>query len=155
MSGLFGGGSPAPAPAPSASGTQTAIQREAPEIEARKLSLYDEAIELARQPLEVPEYKVAGPSPLEQQAFQMAGQTGQGTPTATAGIASILSGNLLAAQQPDIDAFMNTYQRYVVDEVNRQSAMKQNQMAAQAVQAGAFGGGREGVQRAEEEGRRL
>ena len=50
MSGLFGGGSPAPAPAPSASGTQTAIQREAPEIEARKLSLYDEAIELARQP---------------------------------------------------------------------------------------------------------
>ena len=33
--------------------------------------------------------------------------------------------------------------------------MKQNQMAAQAVQAGAFGGGREGVQRAEEEGRRL
>tara|TARA_R100000697_G_scaffold66429_1_gene79086 strand:- start:164 stop:1276 length:1113 start_codon:yes stop_codon:yes gene_type:complete len=153
---LFGGGSPAPAPAPqSASGTQTAIQREAPEIEARKLALYDEAIELARQPLEVPEYQVAGPSPLEQQAFQMAGQTGQGTPAATAGIASILSGNLLAAQQPDIDAFMNPYQRYVVDEVNRQSAMKQNQMAAQAVQAGAFGGGREGVQRAEEEGRRL
>ena len=73
---LFGGGSPAPAPAPqSASGTQTAIQREAPEIEARKLALYDEAIELARQPLEVPEYQVAGPSPLEQQAFQMAGQT--------------------------------------------------------------------------------
>ena len=155
MSGLFGGGSPAPAPAQSASGTQTAIQREAPEIDARKLSLYDEAIELARQPLEVPEYKVAGPSPLEQQAFQMAGQTGQGTPTATAGIASILSGNLLAAQQPDIDAFMNPYQRYVVDEVNRQSAMRQNQMAAQAVGAGAFGGGREGVQRAEEEGRRL
>ena len=156
MTFLFGGGSPAPAPAPaSTSGTQTAIQREAPEIEARKLSLYDEAIELARQPLEVPEYQVAGPSPLEQQAFQMAGQTGTGTPAATAGIASILSGNLLAAQQPDIDAFMNPYQRYVVDEVNRQSAMKQNQMAAQAVQAGAFGGGREGVQRAEEEGRRL
>lgn len=156
MSFLFGGGSPAPAPAPaSASGTQTAIQREAPEIESRKLALYDEAIELARQPLEVPEYQVAGPSPLEQQAFQMAGQTGAGTPAATAGIASILSGNLLAAQQPDIDAFMNPYQRYVVDEVNRQSAMKQNQMAAQAVQAGAFGGGREGVQRAEEENRRL
>ena len=106
MSGLFGGGSPAPAPQQSASGTQTAIQREAPEIESRKLALYDEAIELARQPLEVPEYQVAGPSPLEQQAFQMAGQTGTGTPAATAGIASILSGNLLAAQQPDIDAFI-------------------------------------------------
>ena len=156
MTFLFGGGSSSPAPAPaSTSGTQTNISREAPEIEGRKLALYDEAIELARQPIEVPEYQVAGPAPLEQQAFQMAGQTGAGQDTTTAGIASVLSGNLLAAQQPDIDAFMNPYQRYVIDEVNRQSAMKQNQMAAQAVQAGAFGGGREGVQRAEEESRRL
>ena len=156
MTFLFGGGRSSPAPAPaSTSGTQTNISREAPEIEGRKLALYDEAIELARQPIEVPEYQVAGPAPLEQQAFQMAGQTGAGQDTTTAGIASVLSGNLLAAQQPDIDAFMNPYQRYVIDEVNRQSAMKQNQMAAQAVQAGAFGGGREGVQRAEEESRRL
>ena len=98
---------------------------------------------------------MAGPAPLEQQAFQMAGQTGAGQQTTAAGIASVLSGSLTAAQQPDIDAFMNPYQRYVIDEVNRQSQMKQNQMAAQAVQAGAFGGGREGVQRAEEEARRL
>ena len=153
---LFGGGgSPAPAPSGAATGTQTNITREAPEIEGRKLALYDEAIQLARQPIEVPEYQVAGPAPLEQQAFQMAGQTGVGQDTTTAGIASVLSGSLMAAQQPDIDAFMNPYQRYVIDEVNRQSARKQNDMAAQAIQAGAFGGGREGVQRAEEENRRL
>lgn len=153
---LFGGGgSPAPAPAQNPTGTQTSIQREAPGIEARKLALYDEAIQLAKQPLEVPEYQVAGPAPLEQQAFQMAGQTGQGQNTSTAGIASILSGNLLAAQQPDIDAFMNPYQRYVVDEVNRQAAMKENQLSAQAIQSGAFGGGREGVAQAELENRRL
>tara|TARA_Y100000114_G_scaffold66323_1_gene60806 strand:+ start:1001 stop:1903 length:903 start_codon:yes stop_codon:yes gene_type:complete len=157
MTFLFGGGrsSPAPAPAQAATGTQTNITREAPEIEGRKLALYDEAIELARQPIEVPEYQVAGPSPLEQQAFQLAGQTGTGQLTSTAGIASILSGNLMATQQPDIDAFMNPFQRYVIDEVNRQSAMRQNQQAAEAVRAGAFGGGREGIQRAEEENRRL
>ena len=145
-----GGGSGGPQ-----TGTQTNITREAPAIEGRKLALYDEAINLAKQPIEVPEYQVAGPAPLEQEAFKMAAQTGTGQATTTAGIASVLSGNLLAAQQPDIDAFMNPYQRYVIDEVNRQSKMKQNEMAAQAVQAGAFGGGREGVQRAEEEARRL
>ena len=116
---LFGGGSsPAPAPA-AAPAVQTSITREAPEIESRKLALYDEAIELAKQPIEVPEYKVAGPSPLEQQAFTMAGQTGVGQDTTTAGIGAILSGNILATQQPDIEAFMNPYQRYVIDEINR------------------------------------
>ena len=156
MTFLFGGrSSPAPAPASSAPATQTTVQREAPGIESRKLALYDEAIELAKQPIEVPEYQVAGPSPLEQQAFQMAGQTGVGQTTTTAGIGAILSGNILAAQQPDIEAFMNPYQRYVIDEVNRQAEMKENQLSAQAITAGAFGGGREGVARAELENRRL
>jgi len=136
-------------------GTQTNITREAPAIEGRKLALYDEAIELARKPIEVPEYQVAGPSPLEQQAFNLAGQTGTGTANQSLGIASILQGNLGATQQPDIEAFMNPYQRYVVDEVNRQAQMKENQISAQAVEAGAFGGGREGVERAENENRRL
>jgi len=102
-------------------GTQTNITREAPAIEGRKLALYDEAIELARKPIEVPEYQVAGPSPLEQQAFNLAGQTGTGTANQSLGIASILQGNLGATQQPDIEAFMNPYQRYVVDEVNQTS----------------------------------
>ena len=51
MSFLFGGGSPAPAPAPATSGTTTTFTREAPEIEARKLALYDEALNLAKQPI--------------------------------------------------------------------------------------------------------
>jgi len=136
-------------------GTQTNITREAPEIEGRKLALYDEAMKLASQPIEVPAYEVAGPSPLEQRAFEKAGETGVGDPTLTAGIGSILQGNLIATSQPDIDAFMNPYQRYVIDEVNRQAAMKQNELSAQAIGAGAFGGGREGVARAEMEQRRL
>ena len=61
LQGYFGGGG-SPAPAPSGgSGTQETISREAPEIEARKLALYDQAIELARQPMTIPEYQVAGP----------------------------------------------------------------------------------------------
>jgi hypothetical protein len=44
-----GGGGPAPAPASSTTtGTQTTISREAPDIESRKLSLYDEALALSR-----------------------------------------------------------------------------------------------------------
>lgn len=158
MSFIFGGGgggSSGGGGGGASTGTQTNITREAPAIEGRKLALYDEAIDLARKPIEVPEYQVAGPSPLEQQAFTMAGNTGVGQDAMNAGIGSILQGNLIATQQPDIDAFMNPYQRYVIDEVNREAAKKQNQLSAQAIQAGAFGGGREGVERAEGEARRL
>tara|TARA_R100000988_G_scaffold103496_2_gene83072 strand:- start:81 stop:1166 length:1086 start_codon:yes stop_codon:yes gene_type:complete len=161
LKGFFGGGgSPAPAPAPSGTGKQETISREAPEIEARKLALYDQAIELARQPMTIPEYQVAGPSPLESQAFTQATQTGIGAVPVQAGIGSAVAAGQTAMQDITqqgglIDSFMNPYQRYVIDEINRQSAIKDNQQSAQAIGAGAFGGGREGVQKAEEERLRL
>jgi hypothetical protein len=148
-----GGGGPAPAPAAAPEKT-TQITREAPEIEARKLALYDEAIELSKQPIAVPEYISAGPSPLEQQAFAMTAP-GVGLPLFDQGIGAIGQAGTQAMQAPDIDAFMNPYERYVIDEINRQSAMQANQRAAQAVAGGAFGGGREGVERAEIERARL
>lgn len=50
-------------------------------------------------------------------------------------------------------AFMNPYQQAVIDEavrqINRQGQIAQQGLAAQAVRSGAFGGEREGVQRAE------
>ena len=151
-----GGGGPAPAPASSTTtGTQTTISREAPEIESRKLSLYDEALALSRTPVEVPSYQVAGPSPLQQQAFTQAGQMGVGQPTLTSGIGSVLGAQTGAAQLPDITSFLNPFQSYVTDEINRQAAIGQNQLAAQAIDAGAFGGGREGIQQAEAERARL
>ena len=85
-----GGGGPAPAPAPSAPEKQTTISREAPEIEARKLALYDEAIELAREPIAVPRYEVPGPSPLQQQAFANIGRTGVGQDALSTGILSTI-----------------------------------------------------------------
>ena len=151
VSSIFGGGGGS-APAPSASGnqfTQTVI-REAPGIEERKIELMDLARAAADKPVTIPAMQVAPFGALEQQGITAAGTTGVGQPTVTSGI-----GQLLAAQTPNINQFFNPYQSYVVDEINRQAAIGQNRLGAQAVMSGAFGGGREGVAQAELENARL
>jgi hypothetical protein len=160
----FGGGGSSGGGGGAAPDTTTQFVREAPGIEERKLELMDIARSAAEKPLyaNVPDVRVAGLGALEQQGIQQAGTTGVGTPTTQAGIGSILQGQqaTLQGQQaafagPNISQFYNPYQSYVLDEINRQAEMAQNQLAGQAVQAGAFGGGREGVQRAEQERARL
>ena len=148
MSFIFGGGS---APAPTQSGSSVVTQREAPEVEARKLALYDEAARLAAQPVSLPAIQAAPVTAAEQAAFQTAGQTGTGQAALTSGIAAIQG----AQAGPQISQFFNPYQQYVTDEINRQAAQGQQRLAAQAVGAGAFGGGREGVAQAELERARL
>jgi len=143
MSFIFGGGGGGGGG--STSGTQVSIAREAPEVESRKLALYDQAAKLATNPVNIPAFQVAGPSGLEQAGFTQAGTTGVGAGTTAAGIGSVLG----SMQGPNIAQFLNPYQSYVTDEIARQGQMAQNQLAANAVQAGAFGGGREGVQQAE------
>jgi hypothetical protein len=144
--GSSGGGGAAP-------DTTTQFVREAPGIEERKIELMDIARSAAQQPLyaNVPDVRVAGLGALEQQGIQQAGTTGVGAPTTQAGIGSVLQ----AQAGPNISQFYNPYQSYVLDEINRQAQMAQNQLSGQAIQAGAFGGGREGVQRAEQERARL
>jgi hypothetical protein len=133
--------------------TTTQFVREAPGIEERKIELMDIARSAAEKPLyaNVPDVRVAGLSGLEQQGIGQAGMTGVGQPTTQAGIGSVLQ----AQAGPNISQFYNPYQSYVLDEINRQAQMAQNQLSGQAIQAGAFGGGREGVQRAEQERARL
>jgi len=115
---------------------------------------------LLDSPLNLPQYQVAALDPLQQRAQQEALQgfgmfqpyvqtAGQ---LATSGIAQGL-GMLDPSQS--IQQFMDPYQGAVIDEINRQAAIGQNQLAGQAVQAGAFGGARQGIQAAEQEGRRL
>jgi hypothetical protein len=149
----FGGGGSSGGGGGAAPDTTTQFVREAPGIEERKLELMDIARSAAEKPLyaNVPDIRVAGLGTLEQQGIQQAGTTGVGAPTTQAGIGSVLQ----AQQGPNISQFYNPYQSYVLDEINRQASMAQNQLAGQAVQAGAFGGGREGVQRAEQERARL
>jgi len=133
------------------SGTQTTIAREAPEVEARKLALYDQAAGLAKTPVGIPGIQVAGLSPLEQAGITQAGQTGVGAGTVTSGIGSVAAG----MQNPNIGQFLNPYQQYVTNEIGRQGQIAQNQLNASAIDAGAFGGGRQGVQQAELQNRTL
>jgi len=142
--GSGGGGQPA-------NTTQMQTVREAPEIEARKIALYDQAASLASQPISLPAIQVAAPTQLQQQGFQSANITGVGGQTTQAGIGSVLQ----AQAGPNISQFFNPYQSYVTDEINRQAAQAQNQLSATAVGSGAFGGGRQGVAQAELERARL
>ena len=149
MSFIFGGGGGGSSGGGSSSGTQVSIAREAPEVESRKLALYDQAAQLAKSPVGIPAFQVAAPSALQQSGFTQAGQTGMGAPTTTAGIGSILQSLQTAQAGPNINQFLNPYQQYVTDEISRQGQMAQNQLSAQAIGSGAFGGAREGIQRAE------
>ena len=139
-----GGGGTAP-------DTTTQFIREAPGIEERKLELMDLARQTAQAPISIPDIQVQGLSPLEQAAITQAGQTGVGA----GAVGQAITGTQAAMGAPNISQFYNPYQSYVLDEINRQSAMKQNELAAQAVGAGAFGGGRQGIQAAEQERARL
>ena len=152
VSGIFGGGGGGSQPQQAAvPATTTQYVREAPGIEERKLGLMDIASSLAKTPINIPALQVSPASALEQQGFTQSGTTGVGAPTTTAGIGSVLS----ALQGPNINQFLNPYQNYVVDEINRQAAIGQNRLGAQAVQSGAFGGARQGVAQAELERARL
>jgi hypothetical protein len=147
MSSGGGGGGSAPA-------IQTQIVREAPGIEERKIGLMDIGLNLGSTPVNIPDYQIAGGgqgTALQQAGIGAAGTTGVGAGTQQAGIASLQQ----AAGGPNINQFFNPYQSYVIDEINRQAAQQRNQVASGAVQSGAFGGGREGVQLAEAERARL
>ena len=147
MSFIFGSGSSAPAQA----GSSEVIQRESPGVEARKLTLYDQAAKLAASPVTVPGIQVAPISAIEQAAITQAGQTGVGGSTVGQGISALQT----AQTAPNISAFLNPYQSYVTDEITRQAQMATNQLGAQAVASGAFGGGRQGIAQAEIERARL
>ena len=82
----------------------------------------------------------------------LAGTAGQGLPTAQYG-AAMIPGATSAYQPGQAAAYMNPYQQQVtanaLKEMQRQADIAMQGQAAQAVRAGAFGGTREGVQRAE------
>jgi len=143
--------SPKPAATPS---TQTSFVREAPGIEERKIELMDIARGIAQKEIDLPDIQVSPLSALEQQGITAAGQTGVGAGTVGQGIQQILGAAAPVGQQ-QISQYLNPYQQYVTNEIARQGQMMQNQLGAQAVGAGAFGGGREGVQQAELQGRTL
>lgn len=158
---------------------QTVYQRQAPFIEERAEKLlasifgtpavgqpgdtdYQEAVKgLADLPTEVPAYEVAGLSPQQQKAIStaMAG-LGAYQPALEAARTTIGTGleTLGAAQQTldpsQISTFMDPYQQQVTQEAlkefQRQADIQAQRTSAEALAAGAFGGGRFGVREAEE-----
>ena len=177
----------------------TQYVREAPEIEAYKLGLLQEAQRLYNQPMFMPAMEAAGLSGTELQAIDFAKQgIGAFEPYLQAGSQGLTQGmdltqrgalttgaidtapqfqkaqDVLARAVPVLErgiggiqgaaqmydptsasAFMNPYQEAVtqnaLQEMRRQADIAEQGAAAQAVAAGAFGGTREGVQRAETE----
>ena len=63
--------------------------------------------------------------------------------------ADIYQGLATAPTTEQIQPFINPYQQAVQDEINRAYDIAANKASADAIAAGSFGGGREGVQRAE------
>ena len=114
----------------------------------------DVAASLAKTPTNIPTMQVAGLGNLEQQGITASGVTGVGQPTVGSAVSGV-QGAMAPIGAQQISQYLNPYQSYVTDEIARQGQMMQNQLGAQAVNAGAFGGGREGVQQAELQGRTL
>ena len=121
--------------------------------------------QLIQQPLQVPQQQVAGFSPTQTGAMNLAMQgIGAYQPFLDAAQASqaaalgTTGAGVQALGQMDFDparaqAFMDPYQQNVTQEalkeIDRQQQMAENQLAGKAVQAGAFGGSRFGLQQSE------
>ena len=121
--------------------------------------------QLMQQQFNVPQQQVAGFSPTQQAAMMQAyGGIGayqpflQAATDAQAAALGTTGAGVQSLGQMNFDpsraqAFMDPYQQSVTNEalkeIDRQAAMAQNQLAGQAVKAGAFGGSRFGVAQSE------
>ena len=151
--------------------TTTTIARPAPYLEAAGQNLLDITTGLAGQPIDVSKFaqQIAGQNIFSQQAQQQAAtQAGLGAITfdpTTGAATGIGQGTGIAGYQPYLQQaaaysgpqayqqFMSPYQQDVINttlgQYDIQAQKGLQPLAAQAIQQGAFGGGREGIQRAE------
>jgi hypothetical protein len=153
---------------------QVTINKPAPYLEAAGQTYLDLLTKLTGQAptadqLAAMSPQIAGQNQFTQASQQaVASQAGLGTLTfdpTTGAVTGVGQGTGIAGYQPFLDKaqsysgpgayqqFMSPYQQDVIDttlsEFDRQSQIQAQAIPAAAIQAGAFGGGREGVQRAE------
>jgi hypothetical protein len=113
-------------------------------------------------PLGLPGFQIAGTDPLQAKATQLGEQMVgsfqpfmRGAADQALGAQQALTSGLGFLQPESIKRFQDPFQDQVIDvamrELNRQADMRRAGADAQAIKAGAFGGSREGVQRAETE----
>ena len=149
----------------------TTISRQAPYLEAAGEKFIDLTSQLTAQPIDTSKFAptIAGQNVLTQAAQQQAAtQAGLGTLTfdpTTGAVTGVGTGTGVAGYQPYLQAaaaysgpqayqqFMSPYQQEVVQttlsEFDKQAALQRQGIGQAAIRAGAFGGGREGVQLAE------
>ena len=122
----------------------------------------------------LPSYEVAGLDPMQTQAYDTlssedylnrmdpyfdaaGGYSGQAAGALSKGLGMVDQGMGSFDPSTQVDKFMNPYQQQVIDnamgQIDRQGQMARAGEDAKAVSAGAFGGSRQGVQRAETAGR--
>ena len=117
---------------------------------------------LLDSPLNLPDYQIAGMDPLRSAAIGLGEQmTGsykpfvEGSANQALAAQQALTSGLGFLQPESISKFQDPYQDQVIDvamnQLNRQADMRRAGADAQAIKSGAFGGSREGVQRAESE----
>ena len=112
--------------------------------------------------LGLPDYQIAGMDPLRTDAINLGEQmSGSYQPFIDGASAQDLAAQqaltsglgFLQPSKENIDKFMNPYQQNVIDstmtQLDRQADIARQGDAAKAIQSGAFGGSREGIQRAE------
>lgn len=141
--------------------TQTYVTREPDWMEALRRGLIEDVKGVTgKAPGQLPEYQVAGLSGQQQRASDLASagigayqpylqQAGNYMGTG----AGMVAAGTQAYDPNAVTQYMNPYQQQVtqnaIQEMNRQAAIQQQGVAAQASKAGAFGGSRFGVQQAE------
>ena len=141
--------------------TQTYITREPDWMEAYRRGLIEDVKGVTgKAPAQLPEYRVAALSDLQERAAKMASEgIGAYKPylEQAGGYmnrgAEMISGGAQAYDPNAVTAYMNPYQEAVtqkaLQEMNRQAAIQQQSVAAGAARSGAFGGSRYGIQQAE------
>ena len=159
--------------------TTASILRQAPFLEEFQRRLLDQAFLRGETAVNIPDVEVAGLDPLTQEAItkgqgigqfqdyltQGAGTIGEGLATLreqTAGVPGLFgqaaaqatgTGETFVPTAEGLQPYLDPYQQLVTQEAlteyDRQADIQRNQLAAQAVQGGAFGGSRFGIQGAE------
>ena len=159
--------------------TTASILRQAPFLEEFQRRLLDQAFLRGETPVDIPDVEVAGLDPLTQQAITTgqgigqfqdyltkgAGTIGEGLATLreqTAGVPGLFgqaaaqatgTGETFVPTAEGLQPYLDPYQQLVTQEAlgeyDRQADIQRNLLGAQAVQGGAFGGDRFGIQGAE------
>jgi len=134
---------------PSGTTFATQFQREAPQIEARKLQLMDTARDFAQDPVSIPAQPVVEFGDLQQQAFDLTGQ-GLGSFQPYMNLAQdYLLGSTASYDPMSYQQFMNPYQDEVVKGIEDQFAKARNRLNMESSKFDAFGGSRQGIATAE------